>query len=34
VHSAFGACGVEGVDQLFRPDSGDGNDEMCRADEV
>lgn len=33
VNAAFGARGVEGVDQLFRPDSGDRNDEICCADE-
>jgi hypothetical protein len=33
VNAAFGACGVESVDQLFRPDSGDRNDEICYADE-
>ena len=32
VNAAFRARGVEGVDQLFRPDSGDRNDEICCAD--
>ena len=34
VHAAFGARRVEGVDQLFRSDSGDRDDEICCADEV
>ena len=34
VNAAFGARGVEGVDQLFRFDSGDRDDEICCADEV
>lgn len=33
VNAAFGACGVEGIDQLFRFDAGDGDDEICCADE-
>ena len=32
VNAAFGACVGEGVDQLFRSDSGDRNDEICYTD--
>ena len=34
VNTAFGARGVKGVDELFRTDSGDRNDEICCSDEV
>ena len=34
VNTAFGARGVKGVDQLFRFDSSDRNDEIYCADEV
>ena len=34
VNTAFGTRGVKGVDQLFRPDSGDRDDEICCAYEV
>lgn len=34
VYAAFGTCGVKGVDQLFRSDAGNWDDEICCADKV